>query len=217
MKQEPNSPYIDDIQDINQAGRHLLAIVNDILDFSRAEAGTMGVTLGEIEVSALIENIRETSQTYLAHTDNSMEILIPDDVGPIYSDTDKIRCILLNIINNACKYTHNGKITLQVSKDRIDNEDYVIFTITDTGIGMDHEDMSRMFDAFVQGDDSFSRKYEGIGLGLALSLKYIHLLGGVMCVESEPGDGSRFAVYLPEITSVDSNTTAQESTTPEFI
>ncbi len=201
--------FIPDLQKIHGAGKHLLALINDILDLSKVEAGKMTLFLEEFDVAKLVTEVGATVQPLVAKNGNTLEVICPADIGVMRADVTKLRQTLFNLLSNASKFTERGVIGLRVekviSKDARQsagplNNDYcslITFKVTDTGIGMTPEQMSKLFEAFSQADASTTRKFGGTGLGLAISRKFCRLMGGDIAVASEPGKGSMFAVTLP--------------------
>ncbi len=187
--------FIPDLIKINSAGKHLLALINDILDLSKIEAGKMDLYLEEFDVASVVGDVAETVQSLMAKKNNSLVIDCPLDMGPMYADLTKVRQSLLNLLSNAAKFTNDGTITLQVRRDG----DWRLFTVRDTGIGMTPEQMSGLFEAFAQADASTTRKYGGTGLGLAITRRFCRLMGGDASVESRAGVGSAFTLRLPAI------------------
>ncbi|MGL5193840.1 MAG: urea ABC transporter substrate-binding protein [Chroococcales cyanobacterium] len=205
---------IGDLQKINIAGKNLLAIVSDILDISKIEAGKMDLCLDAFDVPHLIQEVVTTLEPLLLANGNAMRVDYPEKMGMMTADLTKVRQILLNLLSNAAKFTEKGKIILEV---RIKNHEentgakvplnstplppsetpWIIFRVRDTGIGMSAEQLAQLFQPFVQGDDSTTRKYGGTGLGLALVKKFCEMMGGSISVESEVGRGSVFEIALP--------------------
>ena len=184
-----------DLQKILSSAKHLLQLINDILDLSKIEAGRMTVYLEKVEI---LPNVREISTTIgplVSKNQNVFELVCPEDIGSMRTDLTKLRQTLFNLLSNACKFTEKGKITLQVER-RADG--MLVFAVTDTGIGMEPQQMEKLFADFVQADESTTRKYGGTGLGLSISRKFCRLLGGDITVESSPGQGSTFSAVLPE-------------------
>jgi len=204
--------FIPDLQKIHGAGRHLLGLINDILDLSKIEAGKMTLFLEEFEVTKLVSEVSATVQPLVARNGNKLEVNCPANLGAMRADVTKVRQTLFNLLSNASKFTEKGTITLRVWNDkcRMTNVEttkapdsssrhssFVIFQVTDTGIGMTPEQLAKLFQAFEQADASTTKKYGGTGLGLAISRKFCQIMGGDITVTSEPGRGSTFTVRLP--------------------
>jgi signal transduction histidine kinase len=198
-----------DIRRIHDAGSHLLALVSDVLDLNQIESGRLSIQPGPVDVAALV---RETvaSVGSLANTNHNRIVLrCTEDVGMVTADATRIRQILVNIIGNACKFTRDGEIDVEVERRRmVDSDrgsgrdgagdlDIVVFTIRDTGIGMTPEQLTRLFASFSQADESISRRFGGTGLGLAISRRLARMMGGDILVSSVFGEGSVFTVELP--------------------
>ena len=185
---------VPDLRKIESAGQHLLGLINDILDLSKIEAGRMDLFVEAVDVPALVEDIRLMVGPLAARNANALIIDSPADTGTIRSDAIKLKQSLLNLLSNACKFTDNGTVTLAVRRVP---ECMLEFTITDTGIGMTEEQVGKLFQPFVQADNSTTRRFGGTGLGLALTRSFARLLGGDVFVTSRPGKGSVFRLVLP--------------------
>ena len=188
---------VQDLQKIQAAGKHLLALINDVLDLSKIEAGKMGLHLETFDVTGLIEEIVTTLQPAAAKNGNKIQIEMTDDVGMMRADITKVRQILFNLLSNACKFTDHGTVSIDVNQSAKDGQEWVCFRVTDTGIGITAQQKQNLFKEFAQADTSISRKYGGTGLGLAITHRFVQLMKGRISVESEPGQGSTFTVYLP--------------------
>jgi signal transduction histidine kinase/CheY-like chemotaxis protein len=186
--------FLPDLARIRDAGRHLLGLINDILDLSKIEAGKMDLYLEEVDLGALIAEVRAIVEPMVAENGNAMETVFPP-LGTFYTDRTKLKQSLLNLVSNAAKFTRNGRVRLEVAL--ADAE--VCFAVSDTGIGMTGEQRSRLFQAFSQADASTRRQYGGTGLGLAITRHFCDMLGGRITVESTPGQGSTFTIGLPRV------------------
>jgi signal transduction histidine kinase len=189
--------FVPDLEKIAAAGKHLLALINDILDISKIEAGKMTLSLETFEVAPLIEQVASTVLPLVQTNGNTLEVSNPATVGRMFADATRLRQCLLNLVSNACKFTDKGNIRLAVERRLHQGRDHLIFQVSDTGIGMTPEQMQRLFTPFEQADASTTRKYGGTGLGLAITLKFCQLMGGSISVQSEPGEGSTFTMFLP--------------------
>ena len=189
--------FVSDLQKIRSSGRHLLGLINDVLDLSKVEAGKMKLFLETFDVANLIEEVVATAQPLVEKTSNRLEVRVAPDVGQIREDVTKVRQVLLNLLSNAAKFTEKGTITLEATREADVTGSWVVFRVRDTGIGMTPEQTAKLFQAFTQADGSTMRKYGGTGLGLALSRKFCVMMGGDINVESAPGKGSTFTVRLP--------------------
>jgi PAS domain S-box-containing protein len=185
--------FIPDLEKIQTAGRHLHGLINDVLDLSKIEAGRMEIFLEEVDVAQLIDNVRSTLHSVVSDKNNTFIVEQGDDLGVIRSDPMKVRQMLFNLLSNAAKFTENGVVTLTATRTPED----IVFNVSDTGIGMTREQLSRLFQPFVQADNSTTRRYGGTGLGLTITRRFAELLGGTIEVDSEPGVGTTFSVRLP--------------------
>lgn len=189
--------FVSDLQKIRFSGRHLLGLINDVLDLSKVEAGKMKLFLETFDVSNLVEEVTATAKPLVEKTSNRLDVSVAPDVGQIREDVTKVRQVLLNLLSNAAKFTEKGTISLEVTREADVTGSWVVFRVRDTGIGMTPEQTAKLFQAFTQADGSTMRKYGGTGLGLALSRKFCGMMGGDINVESVPGRGSTFTVRLP--------------------
>jgi PAS domain S-box-containing protein len=187
-----------DLGKIRSAGKHLLALINDILDLSKIEAGKTELYLEEFDVGELIRDVATTIQPLVAKNANEL-VVRAEGLGRMQGDQTKLRQMLLNLLSNACKFTERGRVTLEAERIAAAGRDpeRLRFRVADSGIGMTAEQMTRIFEAFAQAEASTSRRYGGTGLGLAITKRFATLMGGDVTVESEPGKGSRFTILLP--------------------
>ena len=188
---------VQDLQKIKSAGKHLLALINDVLDLSKIEAGKMSLHLETFEVSGMIEEIVTTLQPAIEKNSNTLWVHLAKDVGMMQADITKVRQILFNLLSNACKFTDHGTISVDVDQSTEQGQDWLRFRVTDTGIGISAKQKENLFQEFVQADTSIARKYGGTGLGLAITHRFVQLMKGRIGVESEPGEGSTFTVHIP--------------------
>jgi len=188
---------LPDVRKIHGAGRHLLALIDDILDLSRIEAGKVELKPDVFPVSGLVREVADTIKPQVARRGNALEVRAEGELGDMLADQVRVRQVLLNIMGNAAKFTENGRIFLEVERITLNGAPWVAFVVRDTGIGMSAEQVGRLFRAFTQADASSTRKYGGTGLGLAISRQLCQMMGGDITVESEPGRGSTFTVRLP--------------------
>ena len=196
MRERSLEELLGDLDRIQGAGRHLLGLIDDILDLSKIEAGRMTTFLEEVELAPLLAEVVATVEPLAARNENRLSLVLAPDVSRIRSDLRKLRQILHNLLHNATKFTQGGTITLSVSTHP-DDPAMLSFRVTDTGIGMNPQQVERLFQEFTQADESTTRKYGGTGLGLTLCRRFVHLLGGTLQVDSEAGKGSTFTVSLP--------------------
>jgi len=193
--------FISDLTRIHNAGSHLLGLINDILDLSKIEAGHAELELTTFDLSDAVQDVAKTVQPLFLRNTNRLNVECPNDIGELHSDKIKFTQILFNLLSNAAKFTERGTITLSVEKIKNDENSWdaeqFIFKCTDTGIGMNPEQLQKLFQPFTQADASTTRKYGGTGLGLAIAQKYSEMLGGEITVNSEFGKGSTFTLILP--------------------
>ena len=189
--------FVPDLQKIHGAGKHLLDLINDILDLSKIEAGRMELYLENFNIKSLIGETVSTIRPVIEKNNNTLETNLADNLSLMHADLTKVRQSLFNLLSNASKFTKKGKITLDVSSHIIDDREWIVFKVKDTGIGMNSEQMGKLFQAFTQADASTTRKYGGTGLGLAITKKFCEMMGGGIEVESELGKGSTFIIHLP--------------------
>jgi signal transduction histidine kinase/CheY-like chemotaxis protein len=186
-----------DLQKIRGAGKHLLALINDILDLSKIEAGKMTLYLESFEVDSVIRDVVATVQPLVDKHGNRLEVTGLDAGGAMRADLTKVRQTLFNLLSNASKFTDHGVIRLEVGRRATDGRDWLTFRVADSGIGMTPEQLGKLFQPFTQADAATSHAYGGTGLGLAISRRFCRLMGGDITVESAPGRGSTFTVALP--------------------
>jgi PAS domain S-box-containing protein len=191
------SEFAPDLEKIHMSGRQLLGLINDILDLSKIEAGRMEAFIEEFDVAELIRQVRAITQPLMVRNANELEVCLPSDLGTMHSDQTKVRQSLFNLLSNAAKFTTRGRITLAVKREVRADGVWLEFRVSDTGIGMTPEQMTRLFQAFSQAEASTTRNYGGTGLGLAITRHFSHMLGGNVSAESTPGVGSTFTIWLP--------------------
>jgi signal transduction histidine kinase/CheY-like chemotaxis protein len=180
-----------------RAARHLLALINDILDLSKIEAGKMDIHIESFAIGPLIEDVVQTIATMATKNGNEVVVDVASDLGTMRADQTRIRQALLNLASNANKFTENGTVTIGARRGVEAGREWVTLAVTDTGIGLTPEQMGKLFQDFVQADASTTRKYGGTGLGLAISRRFCQMMGGDIAVASEPGRGSTFTIRLP--------------------
>ena len=186
---------IEDLQKIESAGRHLLGLINNILDLSKIEAGKMDVFIEPVDIQALIKEVLSIVKPLTDKSENVIEVICPADIGSFRSDQTKVKQCLLNLLSNANKFTSKGTLTLTVARE---GSSRVCFRVSDTGVGMTEEQLGRLFQAFSQADASTTKRFGGTGLGLAITKHFCTMLGGDVTVESTPGKGSTFIIRLPD-------------------
>lgn len=185
------------LEKIAAAGRHLLSLINDILDLSKIEANKMEVYLETFSVDGLLSDVQATVVPLMAKNQNEFVQDIKGKLGKMYSDQTKLRQNLFNLLSNAAKFTENGRVTLSVRRDKRSDGDWLVFEVSDTGIGMTPQQQERLFSAFTQADASTTRNYGGTGLGLSITRSFCRMIGGVVTVRSELGKGSTFIMEVP--------------------
>jgi CheY-like chemotaxis protein len=185
------------------AGRHLLALINDILDLSKIEAGRMELQLEHFTLAPLIANVVKTIEALAAKKGNQVAVDCDAAIGMMHADQMRLRQALLNLLSNANKFTDHGTITIDARQREEEGRDWVTIAVADTGIGMTVEQMGKLFQEFSQADASTTRKYGGTGLGLAISKRFCQMMGGDITVESAPGRGSTFKIRLPRMVQSD--------------
>jgi CheY-like chemotaxis protein len=187
-----------DLEKIHTAGRHLLALINDILDLSKIEAGKTELFFEDFDVHQMLQDVASTVRPLVEKNANRLALEEAAALGGMRSDLTKVRQVLLNLLSHACKFTREGTITLAVAREPDGAAgDRMVFRVADSGIGMTPPQMAKLFEAFSQAEASTTRHYGGTGLGLAISKRFCQMMGGDITVASEPGRGSTFTVTLP--------------------
>jgi len=194
-----NDAVTGDLRHIRSAGQHLLQLINDVLDLSKIEADKFELSYETVALLPFLEELKETVRPLAEKNANELILTVSSNVGSIEADAVRLRQILFNLLNNACKFTAHGTVTLQVSMIRLGNTPAYAFAVKDTGIGISPEDQMKLFQRFSQVDDSATRKFGGTGLGLAIVRRLCELMGGRVTVESAVGAGSTFTAVLPVI------------------
>ena len=180
------------------AARHLLALINDILDLSKIEAGRMELQLEDFALAPLIDGVVKTIEPLAAKNENRVAVNCDAAIGTLHADEMRLRQALLNLMSNANKFTERGTISVDARQAHENGRDWISIAVSDTGIGMTAEQMGKLFQEFSQADASTTRKYGGTGLGLVISRRFSQMMGGDITVESEPGKGSVFTMRLPK-------------------
>jgi len=211
---EGGDVLMKDLQKIGANARHLLSLINDVLDLSKIEAGRMETHAEDFEVSTLVQETVATVQALMDRKGNTLEVVVPEGIGPMHSDQVKLRQGLINLLSNASKFTEEGRVTLTVEagRDAMGRRD-VSFRVADTGIGMSPEQVAKLFTRFTQADSSTTRRFGGTGLGLAITRAFCTLLGGTIDVRSEEGKGTTFTIRVP----MDMRTTGPEAAAEEVL
>ncbi|PRQ06032.1 response regulator [Enhygromyxa salina] len=188
---------VPDLQRIRNAGKHLLGIINDILDLSKVEAGKIELFIESVQLSALIDEIIDTVRPLAQNNGNELSLSLELGAGIITTDITRVRQVLFNLLSNACKFTEQGRVSLRVQELRVGTEGWLRLDVSDSGVGIKPEQLSKLFKPFTQADASTSRRFGGTGLGLSISDQFAQMLGGRIEVESEYGVGSTFTLWLP--------------------
>ncbi|RYH14633.1 MAG: response regulator [Alphaproteobacteria bacterium] len=187
-----------DLHKIAANAKHLLSLINDVLDLSKIEAGRMEVQTEDFDAAALLREVAATVEGLVGKKGNTLVVEVADNLGDMHSDSVKLRQCLFNLVGNAAKFTEAGTVTLAASRSRdAEGQDWLEFRVADTGIGMTKEQIGRLFHRFAQADSSTTRRFGGTGLGLAITKAFATMLGGDIGLESEPGHGSTFTMRLP--------------------
>jgi len=194
---EGHEQYLGDLRKIHGSGIFLLELISSVLDLTKIEAGKLKLDLSRFNVSDLLDDVSSKSRPLVEKNSNELLIQASSKLDEMHSDISKVRQILLNLLSNSAKFTEQGSVRLEASRESLEDGDWLIFIVTDNGIGMSSEQVEHAFEAFTQADETASRKYDGAGLGLTISHEFCEMLGGEITVESEPGEGSMFKVTLP--------------------
>lgn len=190
-------PLIQDLKKIHSSGRHLLSLINDILDLSKVEAGKMELYVENVDVGSLVNDVKTTVRPLVEKSGNKFSIICPAKMAPIRTDITKLRQILLNLLSNAGKFTDKGAVSLTVGEMDKAGERWLSFAVADSGIGISSAQMENLFQEFSQADVSTSRKYGGTGLGLAICKRFCEMMGGYIEARSQVGHGTQITVWLP--------------------
>ena len=196
---DENSTASADLQKIISSARHLLMLINDILDISKVEAGKMELYLTDFKIERMIEQVRFTVEPLMRNNNNQLEIQCEPDIGNMLADEMKCEQILINLLSNSSKFSSNGIIKFHIAHAQSSLGDRILLDIMDSGIGMSHEEVNHLFEAFVQADSSTSSKFGGTGLGLAITKHFVNMMQGDISVNSRPGKGTHFRINLPRI------------------
>ena len=207
--------FIPDLEKIHASGNHLLSLINNILDLSKIEAGKMDLFLESFGISRVIEDVVSTVRPLVEKNGNTLQVHCAADLGTMHADLTKVRQSLFNLLSNACKFTENGTITLEASRELLGGVDWIKFSVSDTGIGMAPDQMEKLFQPFVQGDASTSRKFGGTGLGMTITHRFCEMMGGEITAKSEPGRGTSFTIRLPARVKVQPPAAAPLTESPE--
>ena len=190
---------VDPLRRINGAGKHLLELINDILDLSKIEARRMDLHLQDFGLIPLLEEAVTTARPLAEAGNNQLALDCEETPQTMHTDPTRVLQVVLNLLGNACKFTRDGSVRLSVSVAEISGQEGVVITVEDSGIGMSREQIDKLFEPFSQADTSTAARYGGTGLGLTISQEFCRLMGGDIRVQSELGTGSRFEVRLPRV------------------
>jgi signal transduction histidine kinase len=194
--------FIPDLKKVQGAGKQLLALIDSILEITKIEAGKMELHLEPFDVSSVVRQVVTAVRPLAEEKANSLDVHAAGDLGTMRADLTKVRQSLFNLLSNACKFTERGRITLTVTREPEGGREWISFRLSDTGIGITPEQITKLFQPFTQADASTTRKYGGAGLGLAITRRFCQLMGGDVTVESKLGKGSTFTIRLPtEVTA----------------
>jgi signal transduction histidine kinase len=208
---------IPDLQKIRTAGKHLLDLINSVLDLSKIEAGKMQLFLEMFDISKLVEDVVVTADPLVRRNGNRFAVEIEDQMGQMRGDVTKLRQVLLNLLSNASKFTEKGTIRLTVHRERRPDGTWLAFTVSDSGIGMTPQQLERIFDPFTQADGATNSKYGGTGLGLAICRRFCQMMGGDVLATSAPGEGSLFIVRIPiDVANEDGDATSIRRLPPQI-
>lgn len=188
---------VPDLKKIQTAGRHLLSLINDVLDVTKIEAGRMQLYLEWFDVGVLVKEVADTVKPLMDANQNRLAVRADGNLGSMQGDLTKVRQSLFNLLSNAAKFTSFGEVNLTVEREPAVGGDWIRFCVADTGIGIPQEKLDKIFEAFAQGDNSTSKLYGGTGLGLTITRHFCRMMGGAITLQSEVGKGSQFEIKLP--------------------
>ena len=211
-----DTQYVADLGKIRSSGKHLLALINDVLDLSKIEAGKMELYIETFDLRSTLDDVVTTVKPLLAQNGNQLAVHCAPNLGAMRADMIKVRQTLLNLLSNASKFTEHGTVRLDVTREHSserDGDEYV-FSISDTGIGMTTEQQGKLFEAFSQAEASTTRRFGGTGLGLAITRRFCEMMGGRIDVQSEHGRGSTFTIRLPATVDEETPADATIATSP---
>ncbi len=197
LNTDQNATQIRDIERINSAGRHLLTIVNELMDLSKIEAGKYDVVLTSFDIKQALQEVGNAIEPTIIKNGNNLTLTVSNKIGEMFSDTTKVKQCIMNLAGNAAKFTKNGDIEILANRETLDNKERIVFQVKDTGIGMTNEQSRQVFNEFSQAESDTNLHYGGTGLGLAITKRLSQLLGGDVSVTSTPKKGSVFTLWLP--------------------
>jgi signal transduction histidine kinase len=185
------------IQIAHENSERLILLINDILDISKIEAGKLQLEMQVFDVSTILDEIKETIQPLASQKSNKFTVDVSPDLSPVHADCTRLKQCLLNLLSNACKFTHSGEVDFSIEQEQVHGQEFVTFRVADTGVGLSEEQAARLFQPFSQADASTTRKFGGTGLGLAITKNLCEAMGGSIDLQSQPGAGSTFTIRLP--------------------
>jgi signal transduction histidine kinase len=188
-----------DLKRITDSGTHLLTLINDILDLSKIEAGRLELFNSEFLIVTVLDVLESVAKPLGDKNRNQVMFEAPDDIGTMFSDETRLRQSLLNLVSNACKFTEDGTVTLETEAYIEHDEDWLKFSVTDSGIGMTEWQMAKIFDDFTQAEAETTAKFGGTGLGLSITKQLVEMMGGRLTVASEIDVGSTFSIQVPRV------------------
>jgi PAS domain S-box-containing protein len=194
---EKHPQFVDDLGKIHTAGKHLLSLINDVLDLSKIEAGRMDLYLDDFDPGDMARAVVHTVQPLVEKNGNTFELRVAEGLPRMRADLTKARQSLFNLLSNAAKFTERGRITLEVAREQANDCDWIVWRVSDTGIGMTPEQIGKLFEPFTQAHSAANRKFGGTGLGLAITRRFCRMMGGDVTSDSRPGEGSTFTIRLP--------------------
>jgi len=197
LEDEGQAEHVADLQKINASGKHLLALINDVLDLSKVEAGRMDLYLEHVDVGQLLEEAVATATPLVEKQSNQLVTDLGEGLGAMRADVTKVRQALFNLLSNAAKFTQNGTVTLAARRETREGSEWLVFSVADSGIGIAPDKLALVFEEFAQAEDHTTRNYGGTGLGLAISRRFCRMMGGDIHLESQVGEGSTFRIELP--------------------
>ncbi len=204
-EEETNNELTDDLSRINASGKHLLALINDVLDYSKIEAGKMELYRQRFPIDTMLKEVVATTQALIDKNHNQFSLEIAADLGEMYADETKLRQIIINLISNASKFAQDKVIVCKAKLIEIEQQTWVQFSVKDFGVGMSEAQQTKLFQAFSQTDASIASQYGGTGLGLNISKRYTEMMQGQIQVKSKLGEGSCFYVQIPKEPNTNTN------------
>jgi len=197
INESGNAEMADDLIRIVSSGRHLLSLINGVLDLSKIDADEMQLYLKDVSLPQLVKEVMDNVESLIASNGNTITVDCDERMGSIHTDAAKLKQVLVNILGNAAKFTHNGQVSLFVNRAVDEMGEWAMFHVVDTGIGISDQQQKQLFKAFTQVDESATRQYGGTGLGLAISRNMSQLMGGDITVTSQLESGSEFVIKIP--------------------